>query len=142
MVAPITVPTLLGKTLLNLALGLGTPKVMLADAAWTPNQDTLQYANAVTNEAAGSSYSSPGVTLGGVTIVTDTATNKDTLTASDVTTSGLSVVCRWAVIHVYTGVLSTSPVLGYCDLSQGVGGNITCTAIHWNALGIIPIVAA
>jgi hypothetical protein len=140
--APTTVVTNLPKKALEAFVALGTPKVMLVDAAFTPVQDTLDYINDVTNEASGTSYSAGGITLTGVVVNLDTATNKATLDADDVTTAGLSVSCRWAVLYVYTGSTSTSPVIAYVDLSQGVGGNVTVTGIQWDSAGIVPFTVA
>lgn len=106
-------------------LALGTPKVMLVDAAYTPNQDTLTFANAITDEAAGTGYTAGGYTLANVTVTLDTATNTITITCDDVT--GISVPCRWGAFIVDTGVAATSPVLSYSDFSEGIGGNVTLT---------------
>lgn len=107
-------------------LALGTPKLMLADAAYTPNQDTHDFVNDVTNEAAGTGYTAGGLTLAGVTVSLDAATNTVTITCTDI--SGISVSCRWGVFYVSTGTAGTSPVIAYIDFSQGVGGNVTLTA--------------
>ena len=109
-------------------LALGTPTLMLADAAYTPNQDTLDFINDVTNEAAGTGYSAGGVPLTGVTVTLDTATNTITITCDEVT--GISVSCRWGIFYVDTGAASTSPVMAYTDFSQGVGGNVTLTGTN------------
>jgi prolyl-tRNA editing enzyme YbaK/EbsC (Cys-tRNA(Pro) deacylase) len=143
MSAPTLVPTKMPYNLLVAYIALGTVKVMLVDDAATVDQDTLDFIDDVSaNESAGTSYPTGGITLTGVVVNLDTATNKSTVDADDVTTAGLSVLTRWAFIYVDTGAPSTSLILGYSDLSQGVGGNVTCTGINWNTAGIIPAVAA
>jgi hypothetical protein len=138
--APITVVTNMPKTLAELALSAGTLTVMLATATFVPDQDTLVYADDVTDEAAGTSYASPGIPLTGQIVNIDTATNTVTINADDIVVAGLSVSCRWAVIIIDTGVLSTSPVLGYADTTGG--GNATFTGGTWDAAGIIPFVVS
>lgn len=135
-VALITIPTYMPKKALEALLALGTLKCMFATATYTPNQDTLDFANDVTNEATGTSYSSPGITVSTPVVNIDTATNTLTLDAVDITTASLSVSCRWGILHVYTGSLATSPVVAYVDFSGGVGGNVTVTQVIWDALGI------
>lgn len=122
-------------------LDLGTPKFMLADAAYTPDQDAHDYANDVTNEAAGTGYTAGGITLTGVAVTLDTATNTILIVADNLT--GISVPCRWGVLVVDTGVASTSPVLGYTDFSEGLGGNVTLTGTtSMDTDGILEAVAA
>lgn len=142
MTAPTTVATYLPKKALEALLALGDLTVMLATDTYVPNQDTLDFVNDVTNEASGTSYSAGGIVLTTPVVNVDTATNTLTLDADDVTTAGLSVSCRWAVIYVDTGTPSTSPVVAYVDLSEGVGGNVTVTGIAWDTDGIVPFVVA
>lgn len=143
MSATTMVPTLLPKTMMTLALGLGTLKAMAVTDTWVPNQDTLDYVNDVTNEAAGTNYAVGGITLTTPVVNVDTATNKATLDADNVATAGLSVSCRYWVVYVDTGTPSTSPVLAVVDLLGGVGsGNVTCTGLNWDALGILPATVA
>lgn len=118
------------------ALALGTVKCMFVDAAFTPDQDSLVFISSVTNEAAGTSYPAGGIVLTSPAVLIDTATNKVTFDADNITTAGLSVPCRWGVIYISTGTPSTSPIIGYADFSGG--GNTTVTEVDWDALGIIP----
>jgi hypothetical protein len=124
----------LPKTALAALVALGTVKCMFVDAAFTPNQDTIDYINDVTNEATGTSYPAGGIVMSGVTITLDAATNKVTFDANNITTAALSVPCRWGFVYVSTGVGSTSPVVGYADFSGG--GNVTVTEVDWDALGL------
>lgn len=142
MTAAVKVYTNAPKRALTALLALGTPKLMLATASYTPDQDAHVYVSSVTNEATGTSYSAGGITLTSVALNVDTSTNTTALDADDITTSGLSVSCRWGIIYVSTGTAATSPVIAYVDLSEGVGGNVTVTGITWNASGIVPFVVA
>jgi hypothetical protein len=109
-------------------IALGTPTLLLATDTYVPNQDTLDFINDVTNEAAGTGYSAGGIPLTGVTVTLDTATNTITITCDEVT--GVSVSCRWGVFYVDTGASSTSPVMAYADWSETLGGNVTFTGTN------------
>lgn len=138
------VPTLMPKTLMTMALAAGTLKAMAVTDTWVPNQDTLDFVNdANANEAAGTSYVAGGIALTTPVVNVDTATNKTTLDADNITTAGLSVVHRYWVVYVDTGTPATSPVLAVVDLLGGVGsGNVTSTGLNWDAAGILPAVVA
>lgn len=143
MTAPVVVYTNMPKRAMLALLALGTPRVMLATASYTPDQDNHVFASSVTNEATGTGYTAGGVILNNCVVNIDAATNKATLDADDWLPAGLSVAsCRWAIPFVYTGTLAASPLLAFVDLSQGVGGNVACTGIQWDAAGIIPAVSA
>lgn len=143
MSAPNLVFTNMPKRAMLALIALGTPRVMLATASYTPDQDAHVFASSVTNEAAGTGYTAGGVILNNVVVNIDTATNKVTIDADDWLPAGLNVTsCRWALPFIYTGSLATSPLLNFLDLSQGVGGNVTCTGIQWDAAGILPAVSA
>lgn len=142
MTAPVKVFTNMPKRALLALLALGTPKLLVATATYTPDQDAHIFASSVTNEAAGTNYPAGGIVLTNVVVNIDAATNKATLDADDITTAGLSVVGRWGIILVDTGSAGTSPLIAYVDLSEGAGGNVTFTGMAWNAAGIVPFAAA
>lgn len=127
MTAPTLVYCYAPKKAWEALLALGTPKLFLADAAYTPNQDTHDFVNDLTNEAAGTGYTGSvgGLTLVSPAVALDASTNTVKITANDIT--GISVACRWGVFNVWTGSAATSPVLAYTDFSQGLGGNVTLT---------------
>lgn len=141
--APVTIPTNMPKRAMLALLALGTPRVMLATASYTPDQDAHIFASSITNEAAGTGYTANGVILNNVVVNIDATTNKATMDADDWLPAGLSVAsCRWGNVIVWTGALNTSPILAWVDLSLGAGGNVPCTGIVWDAAGIIPAVVA
>jgi hypothetical protein len=135
--APV-VYTNLPKRMLVALLALGTAKAMFATDTYVPDQDAHDFMNDITNEATGTGVAAGGVTLGTPAANIDTATNTVTFDADNIT--GISVVARYVIIYISTGTSSTSPLLGYVDLTGGVGGNITCTFVNWDAAGIIPFV--
>jgi hypothetical protein len=61
-----------------------TFKLLLTTSTYTPNQDTHDFRDDVTNEvAAGSGYSTGGVTLSGVAVTYDSATNETRIDFND-----------------------------------------------------------
>ena len=141
MTAPTVVYCNAPKKAWEALLATGTPKYVLATATYTPDQDAHDFLNDVTNEAAGTGYVAGGNAVGAVTVTLDTATNTVTLTCAEI--SGVSVSCRWLIFVVSTGTASTSPVLAYVDLSEGVGGNVTFTGTTTlSTTGFLKAVAA
>jgi hypothetical protein len=135
--APITIMTNFPKAALTAFLATGTLKAMFVDAAFTPVKDTLDFANDITNEAAGTAYTAGGLAIANPVISVNTTTDIVTLDADDIVVAGLSVPARWVIPFIYTGSLATSPVLNVFDASGGVGGNVTLTGFAWDAGGII-----
>lgn len=143
MTVPVKVFTNTSKRAMLALLALGTPKFYITTASYTPDQDNHIFLSSVTNEASGTNYPSGGITLTNVVVNVDASTNKATLDADDITTAGLSIsACRWGIIVVSTGTASTSPLIAYCDLSEGAGGNVPFTGMAWDANGIVPFAAA
>src|SRR3990167_4562121 len=116
-----------------------TIKVMLTTSTYTPNQDTNDHKDDVTNEVVGTGYTAGGATLASKTVTYTGATNVLALDAADVTWSTSTITARNAVVYKDSGVASTSPVICYqssdADLSSS-GGNFT---IQWHADGIVKI---
>lgn len=119
-----------------------TIKCMLCTSSYTPNQDTHDFKDDVTNEVSGTGYTAGGRTMTCSAPTYDTATNETRMDASDVSWTGASFTARYAVIYKDTGVASTSPVIAWVDF----GGDVTVTAgtftIQWHANGVIKITAS
>jgi len=116
-----------------------TVKVMLCTSTYTPNQDTHDYKDDVTNEVTGVGYSAGGATLASKTIAYDTGTNIIKLDAADTSWTTATITARYAVIYVDTGVASTSPLLGYVDFGADESSSAGTFLIQWSADGIFKI---
>lgn len=110
-----------GNGLLNVAKGnidldADTFKVMLTTSTYTPNQDTDDYRDDVTNEVAGTGYTAGGATLSGVSVTYDAGTNEMRVTWTDPTwTSSTITNARTAVIYKSRGGASSADELvAYC----------------------------
>lgn len=118
-----------------------TIKVALTTSTFTPNQDTHDFFNDVTNEVSGGGYAQ--VTLTGKSVTYDTTTNETRLISSlNPSWTSASFTARWAIIFKDTGTAATSPLLGYVDF----GGDETVSSgtftLTWDATGVLKITAA
>lgn len=117
-----------------------TIKVMLCTSSYTPNQQTHNYKDDVTNEITGTGYTTGGATLSGKTSTVNTlTTNYD---ASDVSWTTATITFRYAVIYVDTGVAGTSPLIGYVDFGADQVISVATATIQWSASGIFTLTVA
>lgn len=110
-------------------------------SGYTPDQDTHDYLNDITNEVSGGGYSRQ--TLTGKTTTYTGATNKHVLDASDVTFSSATFTMRTLWLADTTpGTDATRPLIGYqnsdVDITGG-GGDLTFV---WASAGIVETTVA
>lgn len=117
----------------------GNVKVSLHTSSYTPDQDTHDYYDDVTNEVSSANYTAGGAALVNPSFTYTGGTNVLKLDADDTSWSTVTLTARYAVIYYNTGTASTSPLLGYVDF----GADVTATAgnftITWSADGIATI---
>lgn len=117
-----------------------TLKVALTTSSYTPNIDTHDNFDDITNECTGTGYTSGGFTLAGKFTQVDTTDNEGVFDATDLTNTTTTISnARYAILYKSTGVASTSPLIGYWDLDanySSIGGDFSFT---WNAEGILNI---
>jgi hypothetical protein len=112
-------------------------KVALVTSSYTPNIDTHEFYDDVTNEVTGTGYTAGGAVLGSQAVTTNTTDDEGVFDAADVTWSASTITARGAVIYKNTGTASTSPLIAYIDFTEdkvSSSGNFT---IQWNAEGIL-----
>ena len=120
-----------GEGLLNVVKGAidldtDTFKILLTTSAYTPNQDTHNFRDDVTNEVAGTGYTAGGATLAGVSVTYDTASNEVRISWTDPTWPASTITARTAVIYKSRGGASTADeLLAFCtndaDVSTTAG---------------------
>ncbi|AEV51994.1 hypothetical protein [Prescottella equi] len=114
-----------------------TLKVMLCTSAYTPNQDTHRYKSSITGEVSGSGYTAGGVTLTGVTVTYDAATNTLKLDADDASWPAATITARHAVIYDSTpGSDATRPLIGYTTFDQDISSTAAAFQLIWDPAGI------
>ena len=118
-----------------------TIKVALTTSSYTPDQDTHDYFNDVTNEVSGTGYTAGGATLASKTVTYTGATNTFMLDAADVTWSTSTITARTAVIYdASPGTAATNPLIGYQQNASDVSSTAGDFVIQWDAAGIVSIV--
>lgn len=123
-------------TKINLASGGDTIKVALVTSSYTPDFDTHDFFNDITNEVSGTGYTAGGATLGSQTVTLNTTDNRFVFDAADTTWASSSIVARGAVVYKSTGVSSTSPLIAYIDFSTDRTSDGGTFQITWSANGI------
>lgn len=133
-----------GQVLLHFGAGrinflADTFKVMLAGSGYTPNVDTHDYKDDITNEITGTGYTAGGATLAGLSFTYDAPTNTAKLTASATTWTNATLTARYAVVYKDTGVASTSPLLSYVDFGQNESPAAIDFVLTWSASGLLTL---
>ncbi|MGL4255118.1 MAG: hypothetical protein ACRCSL_02215 [Microbacterium sp.] len=123
-----------GNGLLNIAKGNvdldnDTFKMLLATSAYTPNKDTHDFRDDVTNEVSGTGYTAGGATLSGVSVTYDAASGQVQISWTDPTWPSSTITARTAVIYKSRGgAASADELIAYCTESADIsstGGTFT-----------------
>jgi len=118
-------------------LDTDTIKVSAHTNTYSPNQDTHDFFDDVTNEVTGTNYTAGGATLASPTVTR--STNTVTFDANDVvwTQSGAGFsTARKFVIYRSTGSAPTSRLFSVVTADADVGNVTGDLTIAWNASGI------
>lgn len=123
----------------SIDLDTDTIKVALVTSSYTPDQDSHDFFDDVTNEVSGTGYSAGGATLGTVTVTQDNTNNRGVFDAADTSWASSTITARGAVIYKSTGTAATSPLIAYIDFGQDYSSTAATFQITWNASGILYI---
>jgi len=96
-----------------------TFKVMLVTSSYTPDKDTHDKRNDVTNEVSGTGYTAGGVTSV-CTVTKDTTNDRVTLSFAAVSWASSTITARGAVIYKSTGTASNDNLVAYNDFGSDV----------------------
>lgn len=119
---------------------LGGVKVALTTSTYTPNQDTHNYFDDVTNEVVGDGYDAGGKALGSPTYTL--INNVLKLDAADTAWAASTITARRAVVYDSTpGAAATNPLLFWVDFGADVSSVAGTFTITWNGAGIATITA-
>jgi hypothetical protein len=100
-----------------------TFKVMLVTSSYTPNKDTHDKRDDVTNEVSGTGYTAGGVTSA-CTVTKDTANDRVTLSFAAVNWASSTITARAAVIYKSRGGLaSADELVCYVDFGADVSSS-------------------
>lgn len=110
---------------------------LLADT-WTPSIDSNDFWNDISaNEISGTGYSAGGATLANKSVTADNTDDEGVFDADDVTWTTATFTARYAVLVLWTGVSSTSNLIGYWDFGANRSPSGVDFTIQFNAEGII-----
>lgn len=117
-----------------------TVKTALATSTYTPDQDTHDFFNDITNEVTGTGYTAGGATLANDTFTQTTGSNLWTYDADDTSWTTSTITARYGIVYVDTaGASTTDPLIFY----ENFGGDFTTSAgtflITWAATGLFTI---
>jgi hypothetical protein len=100
-----------------------TFKAMLVTSTYSPNKDTHDKRDDVTNEVTGTGYTAGGTTCA-VTVTKDTANDKVTITLGSVSWSSSTITARGCVYYKSRGGASSADeIVAYNDF----GGDVSTT---------------
>jgi hypothetical protein len=100
-----------------------TFKVMLVTSSYTPNKDTHDKRDDVTNEVSGTNYTAGGVTTA-CTVTKDTANDRVTLSFAAVNWASSTITARAAVIYKSRGgAASSDELVCYVDFGADVSSS-------------------
>lgn len=120
-----------------------TIKVALCTSSYTPNQDTHDFFNDVTNEVTGTGYTAGGATIANCTLTYTAGTNVLKLDGDDVSWPSSTITARYAVIYDSTpGTAATNPLIAYVDFGADVVSSAGTFTIAWHADGIATVTVA
>jgi hypothetical protein len=119
-----------------------TIKVALCTSTYTPDQDTHDFFNDITNEVSGTGYSAGGATIASPTVTYDTATNEIRLDCADPSWASSTITARYAVFYKSTGTASTSALICYTDFGADVSTTSGTFAITIDTTGVIKATAS
>jgi len=117
-------------------------RVTLHTSSYTPNQDTHDYQDDLTNEVAddGAVYRTGGTVLANCSAAYATATNVASFDADDAIWAGSTISAQYAVLWGSVGTATTAnPLIGYVDFGTTLsttGGPFTVT---WGSAGVFTI---
>lgn len=118
-------------------------KVILCASGYTPNQDTHDFYDDITNElGTGNGYTAGGETLTKSDPTYDSGTNEIRMDAADVTWAASTLTARYAVIYKDTGTANTSPLLAYVDFGEDKSSSAGNFTLQWAATGVLKITAS
>lgn len=111
--------------------------VALVLSGYSPNIDTDDFFDDITNEASGAGYTAGGITLSSTTVILDTTDDEAAFDAADVTWSTSTITARGAVLYRNTGTASTSPLIAYFDFGSDKVSSAGDFTIAWNSEGLL-----
>jgi hypothetical protein len=115
----------------NIDFDSDTFKVMLVTSGYTPDKDTHDFRNDVTNEVVGTGYTAGGAACTVTVNAVDTANDREEITLGGASWTTSTITARGAVYYKSRGGASSADeIIAYIDFGGDVsssGGTFTLT---------------
>lgn len=123
----------------SIDLDTDTINVLLVTSSYTPDIDTHEYRDDITNEvSAGGGYSTGGAALAGKAVTADNTDDEGVFDANDLTWSSSTITARGAVLYkARGGAASAYELIVYIDFGQNYSSSNGDFTIQWATEGII-----
>lgn len=118
-------------------LDTDTIKVALVTSSYTPDQDTHDNFDDVTDEVSATGYTAGGASLANKAVTADNTDNEGVFDADDTAWGSSSITARAAVVYKDTGTPSTSKLICYFDFGSDQISSSGTFTIAWNSEGIL-----
>ena len=106
----------------NIDFDTDTFKVMLVTSSYTPNKDSHDKRDDVTNEVTGAGYTAGGV-ASTVTVTKDNANDKVTIQFGAISWAASTITARGCVYYKSTGTASTDNLVAFNDFGSDVSSS-------------------
>ncbi len=124
----------------DIDLTADTIKVAMTTSSYTPNGDSDEFFDDISNEVSGTGYTAGGATLTSKATNIDTGNNRVEFDAADVTWSTATITdARYAIVYKSTGTDSTSALICAVDFGADKSSSAADFTITWDAEGIFHI---
>lgn len=120
----------------SIDLDTDTIKVALTTSSYTPDIDSHDFFDDITNEVVGTGYTAGGYTLANKTVTADTSNERAVFDADDISSATTTVTFRYAIIYKSTGTAGTSPLIAVIDFTTDRVFTAETLYIQWNSSGI------
>ena len=116
-----------------------TIKIALVTSTYTPDIDTHEFFDDITNEVVGTGYVAGGATLANPLITVDTTDDQAEYDGDNVTWGTSTITARGAIVYKDTGTPATSPLICYVDFTEDKISSAGDFTIQWHADGIFKL---
>lgn len=120
----------------SIDLDTDTIKVAFTTSSYTPNIDSHDFFDDITNEVSGTGYSAGGYTLSNKSVTVDTTNDRAVFDADDISSSNTTITFRYGIIYKSTGTAGTSPLIAVLDFGTDRVYSAETVYIQWNSNGI------
>jgi hypothetical protein len=114
-----------------------TIMVALVTDSYTPNIDTHEFFDDITDEVVGAGYTADGKEITGKAVTQDNTLDAGKFDGNDVEWTAATITARAAIIWKTTGNDATSPLIRYHDFGVNKSTVGTTFKITWHVNGIL-----